>query len=316
MLTWCFGALAVLATVAVAWQELRYFEIRRSVVEDRQPLLHSSASFHVLSFLHLTSESAPIAPEFTRSEPDAGDDATLISALRVTKQALEHGGNARVVYVGKVAANALTSTQLEAEFGERVPWSAIVLTQFDSRETAQQVLEGAQYRTAIAAFERHYTTGFRRSPWLNLGVPVVLLGKRIGQIATAARSHFPFVPGALNPNLEAVAAALRAEREHGENAVVVVNLIREGTGEQTAADRQYTSRMFGLMAEGAHGPMHVGDAVAIADGARFDRVALVYYPGVTYFGDMLRSRFYRGIVGDKQLGDTQASITVPLLDHL
>jgi hypothetical protein len=32
--------------------------------------------------------------------------------------------------------------------------------------------------------------------------------------------------------------------------------------------------------------------------------------------DMMRSRFYRGIVGDKQLGDTQASITVPVLDRI
>jgi len=31
---------------------------------------------------------------------------------------------------------------------------------------------------------------------------------------------------------------------------------------------------------------------------------------------MMRSCFYRDIVGDKQLADTQASITVPVLDRL
>jgi hypothetical protein len=54
----------------------------------------------------------------------------------------------------------------------------------------------------------------------------------------------------------------------------------------------------------------------LATGDEFDRVALVYYPGVQYFADMMRSRFYRDIVGDKQLADTQASITVPVLDRL
>jgi hypothetical protein len=31
---------------------------------------------------------------------------------------------------------------------------------------------------------------------------------------------------------------------------------------------------------------------------------------------MGRSRFFQGIVGGKQLGDTQASVTVPILDRL
>jgi hypothetical protein len=310
-----FGIAAV-AIAAVAWQEQRYLHLRRTVVQDRQALLYTGGTFHVLSFLQHASAHAPVAPEFVRPPAFADRDAALLSALRALKQAAELGGNARVVYAGKVAANALTSTQLATEFGDGAPWSAVVLTQHDSRASAEQVLASAPYRAALAKFEHHYTTGMRRSPWLNLGIPVVLLGKRIVQLATAEPSHFPFTPGETQLGLEAAAAALLAERAHGEHAVVVANLIREGSGAQSAADRRYTSQMFGLMAEGVHGPMHVGDAVPLAEGTRFDRVALVYYPGVAYFGDMLRSRFYRGIVSDKQLGDTQASITVPVLDRL
>jgi hypothetical protein len=146
---------------------------------------------------------------------------------------------------------------------------------------------------------------------------VVLLGKRIGHVLSGAPSHFPFVAAAEpNPAVEARAAQLLAAREYGAHAVVVANLLREGTAANAAADRRYTAQMFGVMAEGVHGPMHVGAAVPLAPGDEFDRVALVYYPGVQYFADMLRSRFYREIVGDKQLADTQASITVPVLDRL
>ena len=50
--------------------------------------------------------------------------------------------------------------------------------------------------------------------------------------------------------------------------------------------------------------------------AEFENVVLVYYPGVRFFADMVQSEFFQGIVGDKQLGDTQSTITVPVLDRL
>ncbi|HVO88279.1 MAG TPA: hypothetical protein VMV45_07040 [Casimicrobiaceae bacterium] len=291
---------------AIAWQQLRYLHARRDVVHDAQPLLYSTAAFHVLTFLYYPVD----APS------DGADDRDLLAALRELRAAAESGGDARVVYAGKVAVNALASTQLVARFGGEVPWSAVLLTQFDSRAAADRIMAGDAYHRALARFARTYACGMQRSPWLNLGFPMVLLGKRIGQILTRAPSHFPFVPAEPNPAIELRATQLLAAREYGAHAVVVANLLREGTSENAAADRQYTQQMFGLMAEGVHGPMHIGTAVPLADGDRFDRVALVYYPGVQYFADMMRSRFYRGIVGDKQLGDTQASITVPLLDRL
>jgi len=43
---------------------------------------------------------------------------------------------------------------------------------------------------------------------------------------------------------------------------------------------------------------------------------IVYYPGVEYFAEMLQGEFFTGIVGGKQLGDSQSSPKVPLLPHL
>ncbi|MBW2401721.1 MAG: hypothetical protein JRG80_21120 [Deltaproteobacteria bacterium] len=50
--------------------------------------------------------------------------------------------------------------------------------------------------------------------------------------------------------------------------------------------------------------------------ADFDNVVIVYYPGVEYFAEMLQGEFFTGIVGGKQLGDSQSSPKVPLLPHL
>ena len=70
------------------------------------------------------------------------------------------------------------------------------------------------------------------------------------------------------------------------------------------------------MAEVGHGPVHIGDAVSLQGDVDFDRVVLVYYPGVQYFTDMVQSKFYTGIFGGKQLGDNFSTPTVPILQHL
>ena len=42
----------------------------------------------------------------------------------------------------------------------------------------------------------------------------------------------------------------------------------------------------------------------------------MYYPGLDYFLSLMQSRFYTGIAGGKQLGDTLAIPTVPILDRI
>jgi len=62
--------------------------------------------------------------------------------------------------------------------------------------------------------------------------------------------------------------------------------------------------------------MHMGAAVQVEKNYDFDHVMIVYYPGVQFFADMMTSEYYQAIFGDKQLADTQAIITVPILDRL
>ncbi len=109
---------------------------------------------------------------------------------------------------------------------------------------------------------------------------------------------------------------LQANREFGSDACVVLNFIRHGSADQRAANSGYASAMLSLMAEMGNGPIHIGRAVTLEGDARFDEVAIVYYPGVDYFADMVQSEFFTGIIGGKQLGDTLSAPTVPLLPHL
>lgn len=299
------GLLALIVLVglglAMVWQQRRYLRVRRERVQDGQVLFHSPRVFHVVTFLEL-------AP--------GGD---LFESVRKLRDLLEAGGSAKVIYAGKVALNALQSAQLEAVFGEAVPWDAVIFTQFPSFEAWERARQGQDLQRALAGFRRTYSHGMKRSPWLNLLLPQALLARRVAQIVRREPSHYPFeiLPeGERTIPPDARLERLAAERELGERAAVVVNLVLPGTPEQRAADRGYVRRMFGLMAEGVHGPMHMGRAVTLEKDTHFDRVALVYYPGVDYFRKMATSRFYQGILGGKQLGDTQASITVPILGLL
>jgi hypothetical protein len=106
------------------------------------------------------------------------------------------------------------------------------------------------------------------------------------------------------------------DRELGKDACVVLNFIKEGSKEEREANASYGGEMMGLMAEMGMGPVHMGKAVTLEGNAMFDGVVIVYYPGVEFFAEMIQSSFFGGISGNKQLGDTLSSPTVPLLPHL
>jgi len=286
----------VAAAAAMLWQHRRYLHVRRDLAQDRQPLLYGGSSFHVLTFLHVRD----------------GED--VIDAVRGLHASTRGLAGVRWVYAGKVALNGNASSQL----GE-VDWSAVVLLQYPSLEAYEEAARTEGYRRALARFAESYSQGFARSPWINLMIPQGLLVRRMQQVVTREPSSFPFesvAEGELPERARGFLERLRAERALGANAVVVANLVKRGTPAQQAADRGYVGRMMGAMAEGGYGPLHLGRAVRVEGDHDFDAVALVYYPGVDFFADMVRSRFFQGIIDGKQLGDTQASITVPILDRL
>ena len=299
-LFWIVSILLILVLLAVAGQHYRYLRTRRDVVADRQELFHSSSAFHVATLLALSPSQQ------------------LLSGVREFVDAIERYG-AKVVYAGKIAVNALQSSRIPQE-----EWDAFVLAQYASREAYAASEANPDYQKARSSFAATYTLGMQRSPWLNLAIPVVLLGMRTVDIIKRRPARYPFrraqeldqLPTEAQNRRGRLVEGLLANREYGKEAVVVLNFVKNGSAEQREANSGYGSEMFGLMAEMGNGPMHIGDAVTLEGEADFDNVIIVYYPGVEYFAEMLQSEFFTGIVGGKQLGDTLASPTVPLLPHL
>ena len=299
-LYWIGSILLIGALLAVAIQHYRYLRTRRDVVADRQELFHSSSAFHTATLLVLSP----------------GQE--LLRGVGEFVDAIERDG-ATVVYAGKIAVNGLQSSQIPQD-----EWDAFVLVQYASREAYAASVASPDYQKARSSFASTYTLGMRRSPWLNLAIPIVLLGRRTIDIIKRRPARVPFRPAEQLDSTPAGPLARRARtvegllanREYGKDAVVVLNFTKNGSALQREANSGYGFEMMGLMAEMGIGPMHVGAAVTLEGEADFDNVAIVYYPGVEFFAEMLQSGFFTGIVGGKQLGDTLASPTVPLLPHL
>jgi hypothetical protein len=109
---------------------------------------------------------------------------------------------------------------------------------------------------------------------------------------------------------------LDAFREIKDDAVVIFNLIEPGDSAQQKANRRYGMSMFSSMAEGGYGPVHVGRAVGVEGEARFSQFVAVYYPGIDHVQAMVGSTFMNRIGSGKQLGDSLAVATVPVLSKL
>ncbi len=294
---WLAIVLAALAVVML-WQHVRYLRARRDIVQDRQPMLHSSDTFHVITFLDVAQ----------------GED--VIEAVRKVRQLLEASGAAQLIYAGQ-AAFTMASSQL----GPR-SWDAVLLLQYPSRASYDQAARSAGHRDALAAFEQTYSHGMQRHWLVNLGLQQVLLALSFVDVVTG---HLHVPPLVAMPESEmsgqqleikARVADLLRLRSVNDEALVIFNLIQPGTREQRAADASYGRKMLTRMARLAHGPMHMGSSVTVEGDATFETVVIVYYPGVSYFAELLSSRFFLEIIGDKQLGDTQAVPTVPILSRL
>ncbi len=97
---------------------------------------------------------------------------------------------------------------------------------------------------------------------------------------------------------------------------MVVYLLKPGTAEQRAADRAYSQEMMRGMAEGGYGPMHMGRAIPIEGEHGFEQFVAVYYPGIDHMHAMIGSAFMNRIGPGKQLADTLALATIPVLSKL
>ena len=289
-LSWFVLAVLLVVTPAIGWQHARYQFVRQAHAQDRQPTFYSGEAFHVVWFLEL------------------GADQELETSLRAFKAAVE-AASGTAIYAGRAAGSALASEQIGSS-----AWDAVLIAQFPSRDA----FDPSAVEAARAAFERSYAHGFVRSAPLNVAFPQILLAMRLFDLVSFQPSVFPLER---DPQFEPAEASVQRARfepllEGGEDAIVIVNLLQEGDAAQQAADAAYGRQMLRGMAEGGYGPIHAGSAVTVEGDAQFDRVMVVYYPGVEFFIELTESAFFRGIIGDKQPGDTQAVPTVPILDRL
>jgi len=294
------GAVTALGTAAV-WQHLRYLRVRRERVEDRQPLLYGRATFHTMTLLKVEA-----------AEGREGELATL----RALRGAIEAPGGGRVVYAGLVGVIMAESKQLAND------WSAVVLAQYPSRDAFDRRHESAEVGQVLGGCERSYVHGFRRPALLNLMVPIGLGLMRLLDIALRREPVLPFQPLAAEDALPPIQMKrkeilqLDDYRDIRDDAIVVVNLIQPGTAEQRSADRSYTREMMRGMAEGGYGPMHMGGAIQVEGEHRFEQFVAVYYPGIDHMHAMIGSAFINRIGPGKQLGDTLAVATIPVLSKL
>jgi hypothetical protein len=267
-------------------------------------MIYGSSTFHVITFLEVRD----------------GDD--VVGAVRGLRDAIGgvgpgeregQDGRGKLVYAGQAAF-----TRSSDQIGER-SWNAVVLVQYPSRADYEAAAGDAAYQRALAGFARSYAHGMKR-PWLpNLLMPQVLLGLRVVDIVQGNWHVAPLepVPGAQGePQLQAVVSSLTQLRAVNEDAVLIFNLIKPGSADQQKENSSYGRSMVKRMASLAHGPMHVGRSVTLEGDATFEEVIIVYYPGPAYFAELLQSRFFQGIIGGKQLGDTQVVPTVPILSLL
>ena len=195
------------------------------------------------------------------------------------------------------------------------------IVQYPTRSAYDEMAARDDYRELLGGLAATYTQGFQRPCFLNLMLPQALLGLRMLDKLRRVPSHFPFVPAGddLFPRLRAKrkeVEQLQRLRHLSEDAVLIVNLILPGNKAQRSADRAYTRHMLGAMAEGAHGPIHMGRAVRLTGDANFEQVFAVYYPGIDYVVAMLGSTFMNRIGEGKQLGDSLAVASVPFLSQL
>jgi len=293
----CVLVVLVIACFMV-WQHVRYLNARRNRLGDQQPLLYSASCFHVVTFL------------------EAAEGADLYDSVRELRRAAEVSGHARMVYAGR-AGFVVESSRLG-----RQSWDAVVLVQYASRESYQEAAQSSEYREALAQFDHTYSHGMKRNPILNLLIPQALLMLRFMDIIRGRFKVEELTPSPLPEGSELVElmeeriASLLELRSVSDDAILIFNLAKEGDREQREANRSYGQKMIRRMAALAHGPMHLGTAVTVEGDVDFEQVIIVYYPGPSYFAELVRSQFFQGIIGDKQLGDTAVVPTAPILSRL
>ena len=293
--------LVALAVLVVGVHLRNHSQLRRGLLFDRQNLFHSSDAFHVVSALKLKP----------------GQE--LLEGVGRYVRGVEQQG-AEVIYAGKVAFPRPRKSQQMPD----LEWEAFVVAQYATRDAWEAAAVSEHYMGLKSEFTRVWSLGMARKATQNLVVSLAMLQKRIRHLISGAPATYPFQPVEVPADRRDEVATQRifleqvaAENEaFSEDALVIINFQKFGSASKRRANSKYGDSMMSMLAEVGHGPVHLGRAVTLEDDVDFDQVAIVSYPGIRYFVEMVQSQFYTGIFGGKQLGDDLSSPTVPILQHL
>jgi len=291
-------AVVFTAVAIMAWQHLRYRQIRRDSAQDRQRLWHSNEAFHVIVFFKLRNGEK------------------LVETGRRFLQLIQTNSKSKLVYAGQ-AAFTVNSQQLG-----NYDWDGVLMFEYPSRSDYQKNLADGQFHRAREYFADSYVHGMRRNRHENIVIPQFLLRLRIRDIVSGRWRIQPLQVSPLFatfPEFETWRtreARLRAVNEINRHGLVVYSLVKRGNREQQADNEVFGRKIASRMAALGHGPLHVGRPVALEDFARFDQVFVIQYPSAAYYADLLASQFFQSITGKKQMADTLAVFTIPITDRL
>jgi hypothetical protein len=109
----------------VLWQHFRYLNIRRDILEDRQPILYSADAFHAVTFVKVTA------------------DQSALEELRKLKDVVTAHSDATVVYAG-LGTPIRTSSQVPSD------WNALMLVQYPSRSAFDVMAADNEYQQLLA----------------------------------------------------------------------------------------------------------------------------------------------------------------------
>ncbi|MAQ10838.1 MAG: hypothetical protein CMQ11_13575 [Gammaproteobacteria bacterium] len=293
--------LVSLVVLIVGSQLWNHSQLRRGVLFDRQDLLHSADVFHVVSALKLKP----------------GQE--LLEGVGRYVKGVEQQG-AEVIYAGKVAFPKPRKSRQMPD----LEWEAFVVSQYATRDAWETAVVSTNYTGLKNEFTRVWSLGMQRKAGLNFVVLLYMLQRRVRHILSGNAATYPFEPVEVPAERSLQVTAQRelldeivAENEaFSEDALVIINFQKFGDARQRSANSKYGDSMMSMLSEVGHGPVHIGRAISLEDDVDFDQVAIVSYPGIKYFAEMVQSKFYTSIFGGKQLGDDLSAPTVPILQHL
>ncbi|MBW1813552.1 MAG: hypothetical protein JRJ39_07720 [Deltaproteobacteria bacterium] len=293
--------LVILLIAVMIRQQIKYANIRRTIVQDRQPFLYAGDVFHAVTFFKLE------------------DTAGLVESLSPFVRVIRENSKGKLVYAGQAVFTTGTGQLGEAD------WDAVIIVQYPSRREFEEIAGSDWYKSVLGEYSKTFTHGMNRPVAMNLMIHQALLLIKWMDILKGnwqveelkPRPGLKEADGEQGEQLKKIVDSLLALRAVNDKALVIFNLQLAGSKEQREKTEQYDSKMLTRMARLAHGPMHIGKAVMLnEDDVKFKTVVIVYYPGVEYFVSLIQSHFFQGIIGKKQLGHNLSVPTVPILSLL